>query len=156
MNLKNYLTGFIANIKDNEYGKLRYTKIKKYKYRNNSLKIVRIHIRGLVINHKYFSLDKQGYLRILEGYLWDGCSGPTWDTRNTMLAGLIHDVLYQMIRIGLLNLIYKNEADKILRSIMLKKGAWKFRANYYYQAVDKLGSSSCVPNSEVPDEVFLA
>ena len=31
-------------------------------------------------------------------YAWDGPSGPTIDTSNSMRASLVHDVLYQAMR----------------------------------------------------------
>ena len=44
------------------------------------------------------SLNESGCLQIAAGYAWDGASGPTIDTRNSMIASLVHDALYQLIR----------------------------------------------------------
>ena len=35
-----------------------------------------------------------------DGYAWDGASGPTVDTRGSFEAALVHDVLYQCMRLG--------------------------------------------------------
>ena len=39
-------------------------------------------------------------LEFFPGYAWDGPSGPTLDTKNSMRASLVHDGLYQAIRSG--------------------------------------------------------
>ena len=41
---------------------------------------------------------------VRRGYAWDGASGPTIDTKDSMKATLIHDVLYQVMREGGLKL----------------------------------------------------
>ena len=44
----------------------------------------------------------EGKLTVRSGYAWDGASGPTWDTEDTLTPSLVHDALYQAIRAGLL------------------------------------------------------
>ena len=66
---------------------------------------------NVVIDTKYISIDKNGLLIILEGYAWDGASGPTYDSKNSMRASLVHDALYQLMRMGLLVSGYRDEAD---------------------------------------------
>ena len=49
----------------------------------------------------YFSISaKYDRLSICvkPGYAWDGASGPTIDTKNTVAASMIHDILYQFMR----------------------------------------------------------
>lgn len=135
---------------------MKYQKIKKYKYRVKEFEILQIDIYGYNIEHEFFELNSKGILTIYPGYLWDGVSGPAIDTKNTRLAGLVHDVLYQMIRLELILPSDKEIADKILRKILLSKGMSKFRAWYYYQAVDKFGKYSCIPGDTKEPEVLEA
>jgi len=124
---------------------MKYQKIKKYKYRLFETFAIQTPIKNKAFEHKFFKLDDDGLLTIYAGYLWDGVSGPTWDTLTTMIAGLIHDAFYQAIRLQLITLKIKDIADLFFHTTMLKEGAWSSRAWYFYKAVDKFGSSSCVP-----------
>ncbi|MDF5607407.1 hypothetical protein P3745_24975, partial [Vibrio parahaemolyticus] len=53
---------------------------------------------GVPFESSYLSLSEQGLLTIKKGYSWDGVSGPATDTRNLILASLVHDELYQLMR----------------------------------------------------------
>jgi len=59
-------------------------------------------------------------LRINVGYAWDGASGPTIDTKDSMVATLVHDVGYQLIRQGILSEeIWKDYFDQLFYDIFL-------------------------------------
>ena len=60
-----------------------------------------------------------------------------------MIGGCVHDALYQMIRLGLIDINYKNDADILFYNILIRCKMWKFRADYYYQAVSIFGHYSC-------------
>ena len=45
----------------------------------------------------YAMLGKKA-LYVYPGYRWDGASGPTIDSEDSMQASLFHDVVYQMLR----------------------------------------------------------
>jgi hypothetical protein len=91
----------------------------------------------------------RGTLRLEIGYAWDGPSGPTIDTTSFMRGSLVHDALYQLIRLGYLDRnIYKPVADKILQAMCLADGMWPVRAWYVYQAVRLFGKLSTLPNSK--------
>jgi hypothetical protein len=90
----------------------------------------------------YISLTKDGLLTIKDGYAWDGCSGPTWDDKTNMRAGLVHDALYQLMRLGLLPLECRPIADKLFYDMCLEDGMWKFRAKYYHEGVEHFGYAS--------------
>ena len=74
----------------------------------------------------YVHLSAEGLLTIQRGYAWDGASGPTLDTPSTMLASLVHDALYQLLREGKLQQRWRLSADRLLKRIMLKaySGNW--------------------------------
>jgi hypothetical protein len=74
-------------------------------------------------------------LMIRKGYSWDGGSGPCYDTKTVMRGSLIHDALYQLLRLGLLFPTYRKAADRLLKLICLEDGMNRFRAAYIYRAV---------------------
>ena len=71
-----------------------------------------------------------GNLQIASGYAWDGPSGPTVDTRSAMRGSLIHDALYQLMRMRQLAGFWRDMADQIYRDtaiydgVMLAQSSW--------------------------------
>ena len=124
-----------------------------YKYQTSRDYHIKVSIWGREIDTSYVSLDKKGNLLIRKGYAWDGASGPTWDTLNSMIGSLVHDVLYQLIRQGLLNPLYKKYADEVLHDICTEDGMYTWRADYWRWAVLKFGAGSCRPSAEPKEEV---
>ena len=45
-------------------------------------------IIGNSIKHDYFTLAKNGTLTVKKGFAWDGASGPTLDTKDSMSPSL--------------------------------------------------------------------
>lgn len=116
----------------------------------------------------YFTIRGRTMI-IRKGYAWDGASGPTVDTRSNMLAGCVHDVLYQCIRLGIMSHDFKHAADRELYHIMRAYGQqharsrigklWaKARAWLYYKGVVWFGNSSTKPrkDGEAGEKVFTA
>lgn len=124
---------------------MKYQKIKKYKYKLHSTFVIKTPLINFNFRHELFTLKTDGTLVINSGYLWDGVSGPTWDTESTMIPGLVHDALYQAIRLQLLPLHQKETIDAFFYDLMIKNNVWKVRASYFYKAVDSLGHNSCIP-----------
>lgn len=91
------------------------------------------------IHHDYFMLDKTGLLVIRKGYAFDGPSGPTFDTSDSMRASLVHDVLYQMIGHKLLPIDYRDDADYLFYDILREDGMPDFRAWAWLRAVRAFG-----------------
>ena len=54
------------------------------------------------IHTRFITLFTTGVLIVEYGYAWDGPSGPMMDTKDLMRASLKHDVMYQLLRMGLL------------------------------------------------------
>lgn len=98
-------------------------------------------------------VDAIGNVIILPGYAWDGASWLTWDTLNSMIGSLVHDVLYQLIRLGLIDASYKEYADTVLHDLCTEDGMYSWRADYWRWAVLNFGSGSCLPSSEPKEEV---
>jgi hypothetical protein len=112
-------------------------------------------IIGLSIITKFIELDKAGTLTIKENYAWDGCSGPTIDDSTNMRAGLVHDALYQLIRLGLLDGGCRDNADKIFYDILIEDGMLHLRAEFYYQGVSLFGNASAKLGTE-PYPILVA
>ena len=84
------------------------------------------------IRTSYCTLMCDGTIVIHKGYQWDGASGPTIDTNDTMDGSLVHDILYQLIREGKLPRKLRKKADKCIRRMCIDDGMPKWRANYWY------------------------
>jgi hypothetical protein len=115
-------------------------------------------------NHRFFFTilnrntkdEYECHLYIKNGYAWDGPSGPTLDTKDSMRASLYHDVLWQAIAEKLISERFRQESDKLLRDVFIKdatriqllKGKigpvrkrWiQFRANYWKFFVSSVGT----------------
>lgn len=93
------------------------------------------------IEFDWFSVNNKK-IQIKKGYAWDGASGPTINTKDTIKAYLIHDCLYQAMRLGIVDESNRKTADKELRDQMIKAGCWKIRAYIWYIMVRLFGTSS--------------
>jgi len=75
------------------------------------------------IKIEFITLDTTGTLTIKAGYAWDGPSGPVVDTKENMRASLVHDALYQLMRLKKLSATaYRDRADKIFKNICIADG----------------------------------
>jgi hypothetical protein len=92
---------------------------------------------------EYVTLSRSGRLWIRHGYAWDGPSGPTCDSHDSMRGSLVHDALYQLIREGLLDRdVHRDPADRELRDICVEDGMSAFRAGLWFDAVRKFGQKA--------------
>jgi hypothetical protein len=127
-----------------------YRELHRYKYQLTDDYEIKIDIKlEKDIVFEYLSLSSEGLLWIKKHYAWDGPSGPTIDTRDFMRGSLVHDALYQMMRLRALdNVKYRKRADELLRDICREDGMWAFRAWYVYLAVRIGASGSAKPGTE--------
>lgn len=95
-------------------------------------------------------LTVTGKLTIRKHYAWDGASGPTIDTKSSMRGSLVHDALYQLIRMGLLPTHYKDEVDLLFEKICKEDGMWTVRASLWERAVSLFGRSSATAGKTKP------
>ena len=93
---------------------------------------------------RWIILRPSGELLILEGYAWDGASGPAMDTKSIMRGALVHDGLYQLMREGDLPLSYRKPADKLLRKMCREDGMFWLRAWWVYWAVRIFGKEAAI------------
>ena len=108
-----------------------YFKRVKYKYTLTRDCVVQTEIYGYEINTAFITLDTNGLLTIRAGYSWDGASGPTIDTRSTIRASLIHDALFQLMRLKLIPQTYFKYANRLLKDIGIADGMYKKRAELW-------------------------
>ena len=101
------------------------------------------------ISTEYIRLDAAGNLFIKRGYAWDGASGPTIQTKNTMRGSLVHDALYQLMREKQLDEdTWRSTADDILKQILREDGMSAIRAWYYHLAVRTFGGPASNPAND--------
>lgn len=89
-------------------------------------------------------------LQIRDGYCWDGPSGISIDTKNFMRGSLVHDALYQLIRLGLLGPEQRSAADRELYKTCREDGMNVLRAAYVYRCVRWFGKGAANPARERP------
>ena len=111
-------------------------------------------IKGFSFKQVYFTMFPDGMFVIKEGYLWDGPSGPTIDSPDSMRGSLVHDALYECIRRELLPLTIKDDADRVFHDTCTTDGMDKHKADLWYDMVSKFGWSSCIPGTETKDDVL--
>lgn len=126
-----------------------------YRYQVYKDFTIQTKMTGYSVEHPFFSLRPDGLLIIRRGYAWDGASGLlTMQTQSNKRSSLVHDVFYQMLRAGLLphNPCF-HLANEELRRISIEDGMFKFRANYFFAAVERFGDAYAAVQ---PDKVFTA
>jgi hypothetical protein len=95
---------------------------------------------------KYGCFLANGWIIIWKGYAWDGASGPTYDSKNSMIGSLVHDFLYQLMRDGLLLRSFRKKADLAIYYLVRRDGMNWFRAKYWYTGV-RIGAGKHVKAS---------
>jgi hypothetical protein len=121
-----------------------------YKYQLYADEEFRTGIFGKNIKTDFIELFANGVLICRKGYAWDGASGPTIDTKNSMRAALLHDAGYQLMREKLLSLDYKAYFDEEFYRILRADGMSWIRAWIWYNAVRDFGKSSTLPENDRP------
>ena len=97
---------------------------------------------------RWVTLSTSGKLWISEAYAWDGASGPTIDTKNTITPSLVHDALTQLIRLGLLPASAKPAVDAFLKTMLEERGTLFIRARLWWRGVQIFGGYSVQPGAE--------
>ncbi len=99
---------------------------------------------------QYFAIRPNAKLVAFKAYCWDGPSGPTVDTPDSLRGSLVHDVLYQAIRLGFLPAECRHLADLEFHRILLEDGMNPIRARAWFEAVKHFAGSAADPASERP------
>lgn len=94
------------------------------------------------------TLTQNGRLLISKSYSWDGASGPTFDSKNSMRASLVHDALYQLMREDHLPMSNRPIVDRLFYDICVEDGMFKWRAWLWYQAVKRFALGAAAPEND--------
>lgn len=133
---------------------MKYRNLHGYKYELMAQICVDIEIIALPnYSHKYIKFG-DGVMYILNGYAWDGASGPTWDDKTNMRGSLVHDALYQLMRERYLPRSYRKYADELLRDICIEDGMNKLRAKAWYLTVRMFGGRSAKPEKNPRGQII--
>jgi len=133
-----------------------YRKLHRYKYQLMEPYVHDIQVRGHAVETPYLALEASGQLEIKRTYAWDGPSGPTRDTCDFMRGSLVHDAIYQLIRMEVLPRSCRQHADRLLRTVCQADRMGKLRSWIVYFAVRWFGGSSARPGTEKPDPIICA
>ena len=98
----------------------------------------------------WITLTTIGELIIREGYAWDGPSGPTIVTPSAMRGSLVHDALYQLMRLNLLDESNRCTVDQLLHDICEEDGMYNFRADIWRLIVGWFAAGAAKSGSEQP------
>ncbi len=130
---------------------LVYRKITGHKYRTRYDLVFDIGICPVVEIDSpggWVRLTIDGKLHIRAGYSWDGASGGMWDSENVMVASLVHDALYQLLRERVLPQSYRPAADIVFWELCRQKGMSAMRAGYAYRILRILGAKAARPQPD--------
>ena len=121
---------------------IKYRKGYKYQLAKQYQVGVGIFYKDHAIVTDFIELSPHGILTIKAGYAWDGPSGPTIDTKTFMRGSLVHDALYQLMRMGLIPQSYRSTADNLLHMHCREDGMARWRAWYVYKSVKRFAASA--------------
>ena len=96
----------------------------------------------------WVSLSDQGILSIKDGYAWDGASGPVEQSPQILRGSLVHDALYQLMRAGVLDQSYREQADMVLKRICIEDGMSHWYAQIVFNAVREFGASAAAVGAQ--------
>jgi len=112
---------------------MKYRKLKPWKYQLVEPFAIQL---GFLppgdIYTEFVILGIGGRLTLKQYYAWDGASGPCPDIPNIMKGSLVHDALYQLMRLGLLDRSYRKSADLELKRVCIQSGMNRFWAGLIY------------------------
>ena len=97
----------------------------------------------------FICLGRSGGLYLSAGYAWDGATGFP-DVKSIMRGSLVHDALYQLMRLGLLSAEERATADDLLRQCCIEDGMWKPVAWAVWQGVRLAGGPAADPLNAKP------
>ena len=90
------------------------------------------------------------------GFLWDGPSGPSWDSTSSIAASISHDGIYRAMRFGYIpSRGFRRAADKDFRELCKDGGMSWFRRSYHWFGVRVGGRKSAKRFPGVPKHYEL-
>ena len=102
-----------------------------------------------VIVTEYILFDLDGTMMVMEGYAWDGPSGPTYDSLDSMRGSLVHDAGYQLMREKHLDpTVYRDSFDREFWKMLIEDGMLEILANGWYDGVHLFAASAADPAND--------
>lgn len=114
---------------------IRYTS--GYKYQLAEDYTVKTPVTGCRVVNDYFTLDPDGTMTAFRGYAWDGASGPTLDTKSSIVPSMVHDVFCQCMRAGWVSYDqWQDTINDFFRQQCIECGMWPWRAAIWHAGVE--------------------
>lgn len=82
------------------------------------------------------------------GFEWDGASGPTIDTPDSVWPALMHDGGYRLLKHKRWHQSLRIDVDRQFRDMLIERGMSKLRALTWFVAVRLFGSKSASKSVE--------
>jgi hypothetical protein len=136
----------------------QYKKLPGYKYKLTEDFITQTRIRPTLAiieppeGAPYITLAPDGLMTIHNGYCWDGPSGPTIDTKDSIRGSCFHDAGYQLMRQKRIPISWRKYVDKMLRVICIQDGMSRARAWAWYCAVRLFAKHAATEHRNRDDE----
>lgn len=96
---------------------------------------------------EFISLTVDGHLTVRRAYCWDGASGPTIDTDNTITPSLAHDVFAQLMRNRLLPQSCRIASNELLEQMLAERGMSWLRRKAWLKTLNWFGAPSTDPKN---------
>jgi len=134
---------------------LTYRELDDYKYQVRISLLIQTQITGIDVNTEimeYLGLDVSGLLFIKSGYAWNGSN---WSSdKHAMIASLVHDALYQLMRLELLSrTMFRKPADALYRDLCIAEGMSKIEAAIRYRGLRWFGKGSTYPKKKTRGQI---
>jgi len=108
------------------------------------------------IETEFIRLSTKGLLELSVGYWWGGPTGAK-PTRDSLRGTAVHDALYRLFRLGLLDLEWKPLVDEILRRLCIQDGMDEGKAKAWEWFTNRFGFMFCKkPSDEDYDNIYVA
>lgn len=118
-----------------------YESLCRWKYRTRRQIELKTSVLGYSCKTEYIQLWDDGRLILAKGYAWDGPSGPTIDTEDSLRGSAGHDALYQLIGLRAIPADKRMLADMDLRRWCIEDGMPEARADLWFKAVRLFGGN---------------
>lgn len=96
---------------------------------------------------EFIELMMDGTMVISSGYAWDGPSGPTIDTDNSMTPSLYHDAAAQLMRMRLIDQKWRIPSNEEFGRMLDERGMWSFRRKLWVRELNNFGAPSTDPKN---------
>lgn len=87
-----------------------------------------------------------GVLYIAPGYAWDGSSWAI-DNECSMIASLVHDALYQLMREEKLEIEWRERADDLYAQLCKRDGMWAAQVWWRRRALKRFAAGAARPGN---------